>query len=302
MAGRQWTCPDRTIGGYPASLQIRCEAPTFRGEIAGRLATGTVAALTAEASVGHLRTVIVDLVGPLDLVAENEDFELVVSWSALRVSASGLPAAPREGRLEARRLAVTLTTRDTGVFNARAAGLEGRANLVADEGTAPDDVAFSLAASGLTAPTIDGFVGRSESADVGAEGTLGHATLLRAPTVRRLEAWRQAGGMLDFRMLRVVRGGFNGQASGNLSLDDAHRVTGRLDTALTGFGPLAARFGIPVAGMQLGGLLSSLLGGGKTAVASPASNAEALRLPILLKAGRLLVGPFPIPVRLDPLY
>lgn len=83
-----------------------------------------------------------------------------------------------------------------------------------------------------------------------------------------------------------------------LGLDEAHRPAGHLDTSLAGFEPIARRFGLPLAGVQLGGLLSTLLGGHAAAPAPPG----AVQLPLVLADGRLSVGPFKTPVRLDPLY
>ena len=44
---------------------------------------------------------------------------------------------------------------------------------------------------------------------------------------------------------------------------DQHQVQGRLDARFDGLAPVAARFGIPIAAVNVGGLLSGLLGGKK---------------------------------------
>jgi hypothetical protein len=31
--GREWSCPNRSVGGYPFRLEVRCAAPSFTGRI-----------------------------------------------------------------------------------------------------------------------------------------------------------------------------------------------------------------------------------------------------------------------------
>ncbi|WP_131114618.1 DUF2125 domain-containing protein [Lichenihabitans psoromatis] len=295
-AGRQWTCPDRHIGGYPFALRIRCDKPTFQGEIAGRQSTGNVEGLLARLGLDAPRTIRVDLMGPMHLRADNGDYDLMVSWAGLRVAASGLPDMPRGGEIEATRLAVTLSQPDAADLNARAAQLSALATPNVSDAA---DADFDVKALGVGLPTLDGFTGGNDLIEASLNGTLTHADLLSAPTVARLEAWRQADGQLQVTGLSVRKGDFVGQASGVLALDEAHRTTGKLDTALTGFEPIAERFGLPISSVKLGGLLSSLLGG-KKAQTPQAGN--ALRLPVIFSGGRLRLGPIALPVRLDPIY
>lgn len=295
QAGRTWTCPSRRIEGYPFAVHLRCARPTYHGEVAGRTADGMVEGLSAVVALDHPRTVVVDLQGPFNLRDENEEFDLVVSWATLRMSLEGVPDPPTRGGLAATRLAVTLMTRTAGELNLRAAGLSAQASAVP---SAPGDAAFTFAASAMVFPTLDALPGLDQPADAEGQGTLVHADQLSSPTVARLEDWRQSGGALHLAAVTVDKGAFHGSASGVLGLDEAHRPTGHLDTSVAGFEPIARRFGIPMAGVQIGGLLSSLLGGR----AAPAAPAGAVQMPLTFADGRLSVGPFKTPVRLDPLY
>ena len=38
--GRIWTCPDRSVGGYPFRIEITCNEPSFSGPAAGIPITG----------------------------------------------------------------------------------------------------------------------------------------------------------------------------------------------------------------------------------------------------------------------
>lgn len=295
--GRTWTCPDRTVEGYPTAVRLRCARPTFHGEVAGRLASGTLAGLRAGVDALHPRSVRVELDGPLVLRAdEDEGFKLVASWDGLRVTAGSLPGPFASGALDARHLAVTLSPTPGDDLNLRADHLAG----AAEPSGAAGGAAWRFAAAGVSFPTLDALTGTPDLFAAEGSGVLDRADLLSAPTAARLDAWRRAGGRLRVAALTLGKGSFSGQAAGVLALDDAHRAAGTLDASFQGYGPLAKRFGIPLAGVQLGGLLSSLLGGGKPAPAP--TTPDTVRLQLTLADGRVAVGPVRMPVRLDPFY
>lgn len=293
--GRQWTCPSRSVEGFPFALRLRCERPTFRGEIAGHTAVGVVEGLTASVGLDRPGVLAAALRGPLSLRAEDDAFAVELSWAALAVAVPGLPAWPTGGSVTAERLAVSVSAPLEGDVNLRIARFDGEAG--AAEAAGPDR-RFAFAAQGVGFPTLDPIPGLEVPADATGQGVLRGATLLTAPTVGRLEAWRGAGGRLDVATFSLTKGPFSGQAHGTLALDAAHRPAGALQTELAGFGPIAQRFGIPVAGMQLGGLLSSLLSGGK----APAPSSDHVPVPFTLADGRLSVGPIATGIRLRPLY
>ena len=233
--------------------------------------------------------------GPLNLRSEAEDFDLVVSWNQLGITVADIASSRPHGGMDAIRLAMTLETASQGDLNLRAATMSGEA---APADGAPDDAAFAFKATGLAIPTFDALPGLDHPTDATGRGVLHQADLLRGPTRARLDAWRQAGGTLTIAALDVTKGSFHGTATGTLGLDDAHRPAGRLDTSLAGFEPIAQQFGIPLAGVRLGGLLSTLLGGGK----APPLAAGAVQMQVKLDGGGLFVGPFKTGVRLQPFY
>lgn len=298
--GRQWTCPARRVYGFPVALRVGCDKPTFHGEVTGRIATGSVEGLVAGVGLGAPRTVAVDLTGPLHLRADNDEFHLIASWGALHLAAGPLPLVPRDGVLEASRLAVTLDVPSRIPFNLRASHLSGRVGPASGSGAEPGDAGFAFAASDVSLPTLDALAGDTNPLGSEGSGVLHRADLLSRPTVAQLEAWRTAGGRLDVGRFALTKDTFHGEASGALTLDDDHRVSGRLDTSLQGFEPLAKRFGIPVAGIRIGSLIGSLFGG--PGAATPAAAPDAIHLPLVLADGHLAVGPVQMPVRLGPLY
>lgn len=293
--GRQWTCPSRTIEGYPFALRLRCERPTFRGEVAGHTALGIVERLTAGVGLDRPRVLAVALQGPLNLRAEDDAFAVELSWATLSLAVPGLPANPTGGSALAERLAVSISAPPQGDVNLRVVRFVGEAGPTDAPGS---DRRFSFTANGVAFPTLDPIPGLEGPADASGTGVLRGAMLLTAPTVQRLEAWRGAGGRLELAAFGLTKGPFSGTAHGTLALDAAHRPAGALQTELAGFGPIAQRFGIPVGSVQLGGLLSTLLSGGK----APAPGGDRVAVPFTLAEGRLSVGPFTTGIPLRPLY
>ena len=84
--------------------------------------------------------------------------------------------------------------------------------------------------------------------------------------------------------MNVTKGSLKAGASGDLQLDELHRVLGRLDTSVEGAEALLPRLGLPPTALAF-----LKLSGGK------------LRLPITLSNGRMAVGPVSV-ARLIPLY
>ena len=299
-AGRFWTCPQRTLQGFPFALALGCGDVTFHGEVAGRAVSGLARGAQARVGLDAPKILAIDLTGPLHLRADNGDFDLAVAWSALHLRVSNV-ADPSQGTMEATRFAATLSAPGHSDLNLRAGHLTGRAEPTAGSDAQPGEAAFAFQAEEIAFPTVDALLGGSDEIDAEGRGVLTRADLLSVPNLAHLEAWRKANGRLKLAGLKLVRGTFTGQASGVLGLDAGHRAAGRLDSTLAGFGPIAERFGIPVAGVQLGGLLSGLLGGAQAPAPDDAAG-DAVRLPLVFSDGRLNVGPFQTPVRIDPMY
>ena len=67
--GRVWTCPNRTIAGFPFRFELTCELPTFAGNTLRGPIEGRVTRLLALAQIYDPDLVIIRLEGPLTLRA-----------------------------------------------------------------------------------------------------------------------------------------------------------------------------------------------------------------------------------------
>src|SRR6478672_8972301 len=77
--GRQWTCPNRQIGGFPFRIEVICDKPTFSGRGAGRELTGGMRRVMAVAQLQAPSHVIMEADGPLTMASAEGD-RLQLEW------------------------------------------------------------------------------------------------------------------------------------------------------------------------------------------------------------------------------
>ncbi len=300
--GRAWTCPNRSVGGYPFALRISCSDPTFTAQAMGEGVEAQLTHLTAELALWHPRRIALTLTPPFSYRTADGATSLGATWNALTLDLDGLPDIATIG-LKGEKIAVSGTFGDQGRQSGAAARLETHVMLpTAPQQESDNDptLVFDIAADGLPIAALDQVVGGSDLADVAITGRLDRAAVGDARTPNEaIETWRQAGGQIVIDSSRISRAGAKVMATGTLALDAAHRPKGKLDAQFVGLEPILARYGISGNLAAAGSLLSTLFGGGK-----PAAPTEpgALALPISLRNGHVGVGPIDTGVALPPLY
>ena len=294
--GRVLTCPDRTITGYPVALVVSCRHPLFAGESQGQGVRGSLAALTAEASLLHPRSLTLDLVAPFSYRTPDGPVDVTGTWTALRVVLVGVPTV---GAMMVRGSDVAVDGQfgEGGHQGGRAAALDGTFTLAPDRADPALDFVVSVGAAPV--PLLDALLGGTAPVDVALTGRLDKARAdgARSPE-EAMEAWRRAGGHIDLDASRLTRGVSQVTATGSLRLDDAHRPQGRLDAQVVGMEPILRRYGISGDLAGVTSLIGSLFGGRAQALTQPG----ALALPISLANGHVAVGPIRTPIMLPPLY
>ncbi len=300
--GRAWTCPNRAIGGYPAAITVSCSDATFASQAMGEGVEAQVSHLAAGTALWHPRRIAVTLTPPLSYRTSDGSTNLQATWADLVVDLDGLPNIDALA-LRGRKIAVAGTFGDQGRQAGSAARLDTRFTLVGDAKNPARNpmVDFAIAVDGAPMAPLDALVGGAAAPiDVALAGTLDRADVGDARTPNEaIEHWRQAGGGIALDQAKITRDGAKVTATGTLSLDESHRPSGKLDAQFTGLGPILARYGINGNMAAAGALLSALFGGPK-----PAAPTEpgALALPIVLRNGRLAVGPISTGIELPPLY
>jgi hypothetical protein len=294
-AGRNWTCADRSLGGYPFRVEISCSSL--------RLQHGAVSAslgrVEAVAQVYQPRHVIAEIEGPLQWSDGQVTAE--ATWGLLEASVRHGPSGFQRVSLVAEAPAVRIA--GLGPADISLAGQELEAHLRPNPTRPAAEGAYDVAISTRQAriPAVEAWLGNPDPVDLQADTTITQAQDVRArPLIEEFERWREAGGQVDMALLSLVQGARRLEVKGDLRLDELHRPTGRLDVAGAGLDGLLA----PLSGGRAAAgeaLLGALLGSRRETPSRPSDNP---RLPsVRLEGGRVFLGVFPIPgARLQPLY
>ncbi|HEX2553196.1 MAG TPA: DUF2125 domain-containing protein [Microvirga sp.] len=291
-AGRQWTCADRVIAGYPFRIELSCSDLRLQGpDLSGSL--GPVGAV---AQVYQPRHVIVLVGGPLRLVggAVTASAEWRRMEASVRVGQGGLQRASLFA--QAPRLGVTGLPTDVAL-SSESLNLHVRPSPTR---TAEGAVDVAAAARGARVPALDALAGGAEPADLQIDLTVTEADEVSdGLTPEGLDRWREAGGRVDLLLLSVAKGPRRLEAKGSLRLDEGHRPAGQLTLAGAGLDDLVAN----LTGNRSGGLLGALLGQAAKAQNPGGTPGLAPLPPVRLDNGRVSLGPFTVPnARLPALY
>jgi hypothetical protein len=294
-AGREWTCQDRRIGGYPFRVEIVCPALDLK-QGAVNASFGRVEAI---AQVYQPRLVLVEAEGPLR--ASDGRATVQGTWNLLQASVHASQTGLQRLSLVVTDPKVTVA----GLAPQEIATSGKRLELhLRPNPSRTQEKAYDAAASIREAslPALDALVGGTEPTNLDTDLTITEAEGFRGrPIAQELERWRRAGGKLDILMLSLAKGSRRLEAKGDLRFDEEHRPTGQLNVAAAGLDGLLGN----VTGNRTGGaLLGALLGQGPRASSGQGNKPALSPLPPLrLDNGFLAMGPFVIPnFRIQPLY
>ncbi|PIK74085.1 DUF2125 domain-containing protein [Methylobacterium frigidaeris] len=316
QAGRQWTCADRSLTGFPFRFELRCTQLAFdRSDV--RFTTGPVVAV---AQVYQPRHVILEATGPFRV--QQDGLDGTVTWGQLEASLHVTGDGFQRASLVTDGLKGTVTGADPSPIDFTVGHLELHARPT--PGRFATDGAVDLSARVLRAglPLLDPVLGGPEPADIALDATATRAAGFRTrPLAQELERWREAGGTVEIASLAAEKGSRRLRAQGVLALDDQHRPTGQLDVRTAGLEQVIAPLISEQLGARLGGDGAALIGnivgqflGGRRKEPAPGQDAHDPQgrpgeppmkvLPtVRLTGGRVVVGPFAVPnVRLQPLY
>lgn len=305
--GRDWTCPNRTIGGFPFRIEISCDKPSFAGEARGRSWRGEVERAVAVAQILSPRHIVAEVTGPLAVI-DSAGGRLDLSWDLLHGSIEVRPGALASlDRLSIEMTRPKLALVGYGPLDARASGELVDFHLRRAPGRPEAENAFDIASRGtaLAVPIADQLLGGEAPVDMDLVATLLQGEQLGSGTPPgNLEAWRRAGGRLQVSRVLLSRGAQRVEGTGMLGLDERHRPQGRLDLSVVGADDLLQHFGLSPKAAQIGGLIAGVLGGrvpkAGQAEAAPRPAGD-VALPLRLDDGKVFLGPLPV-ARLAPLY
>jgi len=292
--GRTWTCTDRSIGGFPFRIELRCNALSLtstRWGDAVRVQTGPAVVVGQVYSPG---LVILEASSPAK-VTLPEGRVLDLTWKNL--DASFAWRSPERFALVASEPRGVLTTPGLTTETWGAATLEAHFRRNPTRPATEQAVDIAVAAKGTILPPVDALLGNTDAGEIDLQATLTQAENFRKGfNPDALESWRGANGTFELTRLVSTKGKARVDGSGQLLLDPLHRVAGDLQLSAAGIEQIG--------GLRIGNLLGGLGGilGGRSGNTATAPGLTTLP-PVSLREGRVFIGPFRLPLQpLPPLY
>lgn len=313
--GREWTCPDRTLTGFPMRFEIACKQPTFVGEADGKRIQGEMAGFRAVAQIYDPNLVILDFTGPVTIREAGQGDALRLAWQGFSMSVRRTSDSfSRLSLFMKKPVLAALSGQGGDAMLGSAEAWEVHIRPDPNAGDRDDmwDVVSQLVKA--NAPASDALFGEPGALNIELQATVNNAQLLAfGATPARIDAWRDAGGRVKVVLLKLTRGDKIIDARGSLGVDNLRRLVGQLDVRAAGVSELLARITGRrggVGGLLAGGL--AMLGGGQRGAVNaeqggaangnqPVAPALTSLPPLVFANGQLMVGPFPV-MRLPSLY
>jgi hypothetical protein len=293
--GRNWTCPERGVAGYPFRIEIACKNPSFSGPAAGIPVIGRLGGIHLVAQIYDPKLVLGELDGPFEFTLTQDGSRISVSWKLLQISVRGVPDALQRASLVADQIEFNGTMPNKRAFSGRAGNSQLHLRRGAEEQRAYD---FAITSTDTASADLNDATGTSDPASLQLLGTLTQAETIGGGTIpERLERWRTSGGSLILDNAALVKGALNAQGTGTLHIDGTHRLDGRIDLTASGLAPVLQRYGIAPQLLDIGGLIGGLLTG-----RAPAPGTGQLRVALTFDHGQVGLGPVKGLALLPPLY
>ena len=314
-AGREVSCANESIGGFPFRLELRCTDPGLNLRRA-RLSLQAKDMLAA-VQIYQPTLMIAEFDGPLTISDEARGQKYALDWSLAQASARGLPRPER--------VSLVLDKPVLGRLDAEQLGRADHAELhVRPAPRLPNDppavdVSLELTKALLVA------VPRVGTAPIDADiaGTLrGVVDLSPKPLAQLMREIAAANGRLDITKARIQQGDIIGTGSGTLRLTQRGTLDGELALTVAGIDQLVALLGVDKAvgqasqraldriapGLNLDKLLgphggAALAAAGAAMLGQPAEleGRQAVTLPLRFADGVVFLGPMRVG-EIQPLF
>jgi hypothetical protein len=284
--GRDWVCPNRSSGGFPFRIEIRCDRPQLieRGEggLQREASLGGLLLQSRILSPGHY----VATLSPPFVARQGTERELTISWQRAQASLRGGAQSFTDADIEviAPVLAVGIGENRDQTARAKDFSMHIRRSPGEVKGT---DLVFRLGEISL--PLLDQRMGNPEPVSLEFQATAPGLLLEpNRPAVDALETWRLAQGKMRVILAKANKGQAAIELSGTLSLDGERRMEGALNGRARNIEALTSGFARRT-GFDLGAMLGRLGGN------------QGLPVALTLENGRMRFGPFNL-IEYGPLY
>jgi hypothetical protein len=231
-AGRQYDCANRTIGGYPFRIEVRCAGVTAAFS---RIDPPLNLQLGEALVVGQIydpKLLIAEFTSPMS-IAERGGDQLVARWQLGRASLRGLPEFPQRADFSFDSPAVDRITGagQSQVFRAQHAEIHGRLAGGSVDNNPVIEIVTQLVSASM--PAIHPLAAQPFNADISA--TLrGLKNFAPKPWAERFREIQANNGRIEIAQSRIQQGDLIAVTSGQLGLTPRGRLNGELQMVVTG--------------------------------------------------------------------
>jgi hypothetical protein len=241
-AGRDYSCEQQSIGGFPFRFELLCR-PAAASLASNEPKVALTAAQVRIAGQVYDPTLLIAEVGaPLTIAVAGEQ-PVRARWSLLQISIRGRPPAPERVSMAIDDAGIDRPEGQSGdpLLRAKRIELHGRVA----SGSVRDRPVLDLAATlgAFMAPTVHPML--QQPLDVSMTGTLrGLDNLRPLPLPARLRQLQAAGGRLEIKQARIQQGDVLAVAAGSLGLTQDGRLDGELTVTAAGLDRALPKLGI----------------------------------------------------------
>jgi hypothetical protein len=292
--GRTLTCKERSFGGFPFRLEMRCSEPHLQVTRQDGSFSASAKDLVAVVQIYEPNHLIAEAAGPLLVTPDAGGAPVEAAWSKAEASLVYGLAGPSRLSVVAEGLALQETLADEKRELVRDGRLEAhmRQSEGADAAPGAYDIVARIDAGDM--PPLDQIMGGSAPAKVEFQATVtGLQDLSPKPIEDKLREWQAAGGALKVVLARIDRGPTTAEANGEVALDGEGRPTGHLAIALAGVPEFAKS--LKKARVAPPGLINVVsVGLGLMGKPTNIDGRPAVEVPLTLGDGRAVLGAFPL--------
>ncbi len=250
-SGRVYDCANRSVGGFPFRLEVRCDGASvsLQSQTAEQAATkappitAKLGEILVVAQVYDPSLLIAEFTAPATISDRGQQPSVVVNWSKARSSVVGLPAVPQ-------RASIVFDDAEVDRFNgslqaplARAKHIELHGRLA--EGSPLDHPVIEtvLKIEGGSLQEVHPLLAQPFDADVRTMLT-GLKDFTPKPWPQRFRELQAAGGHVEIVQSRIQQGDLIAVAAGTLGLSVNGRLDGELQMTVAGIEKVIPALGI----------------------------------------------------------
>jgi hypothetical protein len=289
--GRQITCGDQGLAGYPFRLEMHCGGPQVVSTKPGQAFSLTLGDLNAVAQVYQPNKAVLEAKGPLTLI-DNDGSKITASWQSAEASMAIWTSGPQNADVVIKNLDASANRGGEALPLFSGTNIEAHIRVAEGANAAPGAYDLVAKADAAAIPLLDARLGNPAPLSAQVQGTITKMDLRPQPLPERLRTWAAEGGTLTIVLAQVNRGPTSVKATGTVALDTEGRPAGDLVMALAGVNELTNT--LSQSGL-VPGKFTSLIGVGLQMLGKPSNidGKAAVEVPLKLNNGRVSIGAFP---------